>query len=464
MDTNNSDEDDAKDADPIEKEKRTDNLTTIVLDGNNLREVKPDILVAEALGGYKNLSIRDSNISATQLDLLLKMATKSKTMKLLDISNNIVNPVEADRMAGMAAILETIHMENCLVEPHKIQEMLKIAAENDNIKSISLRGVDLRFLHPSTCDSLRQLTRKIEYLNLDRTNMADSIFLRAILQGAREAIKLSDLSLEKIMSNTQEQHQEQRQELWNIPSALIAEALFKIKRVNIASIDFTEVQMQAMMEACSGDDARVEKLNVKNTDLRTVKEDTLRKLMIKLQKINMSDCRLSRAQLQQIMANLTQQSNLKVLKLSKVWSLESIEPMRFQAISSLRCLDISEVTLSRKAAREIIKAAKTSQTLRSLNVRRIYLRHVNPMELVQATKMLHHLDVFACKLHKKQIMELLRSTAKTGHPFFLNIGGNILTRVRNNESMDYQESLAKARRKSAICFSAKGINRDCLVQ
>ena len=188
------------------------------MDGNNLREVKPDILVAEALGGYKNLSIRDSNISATQLDLLLKMATKSKTMKLLDISNNIVNPVEADCIAGMAAILETIHMENCLVEPHKIQEMLKIAAENDNIKSISLRGVDLRFLHPSTCNSLRQLTSKIEYLNLDRTNMADSIFLRAILQGAREAIKLSDLSLEKIMCNTQEQHQEQRQELWNIPS------------------------------------------------------------------------------------------------------------------------------------------------------------------------------------------------------------------------------------------------------
>ena len=55
----------------LKNRKGLTNLTTILLDGNNLREVKPDILVAEALGGYKNLSIRDSNISATQLDLLL---------------------------------------------------------------------------------------------------------------------------------------------------------------------------------------------------------------------------------------------------------------------------------------------------------------------------------------------------------------------------------------------------------
>ena len=46
-------------------------LTTVLLDGNSLREIQPDNLVADSLGGLKQLSIRNSNITASQLDLSL---------------------------------------------------------------------------------------------------------------------------------------------------------------------------------------------------------------------------------------------------------------------------------------------------------------------------------------------------------------------------------------------------------
>lgn len=464
----------------LEKSISTD-LRELDLQGVNLSEVSAELL-ATALYPLEKVDLTFTKISSEQAEYLFAYFENNPPVRMREASFKAINlsNVNPSIFASNISRLEKVNLSFTELTPDQLTHLFDtLVTQNDvNLNNIEFFSVDLSGTSPRLLGkalvtmevvSLSNTELRFEHIQSFFEEIVKSIYLKELnldfselfyvsselfanslsrLEKVSLACTVMDIEqLELLLENISKQSKIRELDLLDtdmtgIDAKLTGEAVNKLEKINLSGCKLTGEQLNFIVEEY--DFMTLKDLNLDYVDLCKVDEESLSALAMKLEKISLKKSNLTAHQLNAFLSrlqNIDEDSRLKEVNLHGNNCSEVVSDYFAQSIKRLESIDLSHTNIPVEAIAEILYSLSCDMknTLKYLSLVGNNLENLNSEIIVAALKKLERMDLSNTNLSPEQATTVLDAVG----PPLMELGlFNIKLDMVNQEIVERAKDLA----------------------
>jgi len=386
--------------------------TLQVIDLHNLNiESVPAALLGQALSRFKTINLEDVSQKSYQMTAFLTTSLISTTLQDLNLYGIDLSHVPGPVLAQAIIRLKIINLGHTDLTTDQLTHLFTAILTSRTLSSLILR---FNSLSGVAAPLLGQAASRLIILDLYSTNPS----IEAITEFFRESLISGSLLELNIGSN----------HLSHVSSPLLSQTVSRLKVVNLES-NLSTLQITDLLTV-SLDSTTLEDLSLQCNVLTSVEASLLAQAVWRLKRINLDDTSLTAPQIKQLLSVSLSSTTLKTINLSNN-DLSSIPAsLLSQAAARLKKINLSSfVHLSTEQLTSILEAILTSPTLEDVNLRYHPLPGVPASTLSQAVSRLKRLNLAFTRPTTDQLTEILKATIDSRTIKTVNLSGSDLSGV-----------------------------------
>merc|ERR1719319_973476 len=368
----------------------TDHLTAIltaslssntlqVIDLHNLNiESVPAALLGQALSRFKKINLEDVSQKSYQMTAFLTTSLISTTLQDLNLYGIDLSHVPGPVLAQAIIRLKIINLGHTDLTTDQLTHLFTAILTSGTLSSLILR---FNSLSGVAAPLLGQAASRLSILDLYSTNPS----IEAITEFFRESLISGSLLELNIGSN----------HLSHVSSPLLSQTVSRLKVVNLES-NLSTLQITDLLTV-SLDSTTLEDLSLQCNVLTSVEASLLAQAVWRLKRINLDDTSLTTPQIKQLLSVSLSSTTLKTINLSSFVHLSTEQltsileailtsptledvnlryhplpgvpaPTLSEAVSRLKRLNLAFTRPTTDQLAEILKATIDSRTIKTVNL------------------------------------------------------------------------------------------------
>jgi len=275
------------------------NIEVLNIGKNKLTKVSAPLL-AKAISSVRVANLDGTFLCPGQAMHVLKASIQSNTLEELNLRYNDLSDVPESILARSMSRLKSVNLAYTELRNEQITEMLEGCLQSTSLESLNLCENDLMDVSPKL---LAQTIGKLQAVNLDAACLVTEQIVE-ILQTSLNSKTLENLNI-------------RFNDLSNIPSPILAQAVSSIKNVNVSFSDLSAQQVEAILTK-SLDSKILQNLELSGVELNEIPATLLAKAVSRLKIANLGFTDLKTYQITEILSAGLKSKTIKMIDLGGI--------------------------------------------------------------------------------------------------------------------------------------------------
>lgn len=293
-------------------------------------------------------SVKEGIVLNDHIEVISK--TNIKSMRMLNCNLSYANP---EMISALFNNFKSLELEDTVLTEAQAEMIFTTMAQQTMLKELKLstplsEEISISLLAP---ELLGAAFNKLEVLHL-RWVIFDQGFWETFFQ-----MMCADTNLRELLFEYQGLH--------NVPPKVFSAALNKLQIVDLSQIDVDHSQCRALIEAIARD-TKIEHLDISSNNLATIDPDILAEAVNKLRKVDISNTNLTSCQIERILKGINFDSKLKDLDIDQNRLIKISPDLLASAANNLERVVLSKLTTVQTA--RIFDVMSKFSTLKHLSI------------------------------------------------------------------------------------------------